>query len=81
MVRIASCTMLVSSSRITMPPDPAIVFSFAMESKSIGVSHSEAFSTGEEEPPGMTAFNFFPLRMPPQTSSIIRIRLNPSGSS
>ena len=44
-------------------------------------SHSSAFSTGEDEPPGMTAFNFLPLRMPPQTSSIIRSRLKPSGSS
>ena len=35
------------------------------------MSHSSAFSTGQDEPPGITAFSFLPPRMPPPTSSII----------
>ena len=35
------------------------------------MSHSSAVSTGQEEPPGMTAFSFLPPRMPPPTSLII----------
>ena len=49
--------------------------------KSMATSHSSAFSTGQDDPPGTTAFNFLPLRMPPPTSSIMRSRLKPIGSS
>ena len=37
------------------------------------MSHSSAFSSGHDDPPGTTAFSFLPLRMPPPTSSIICI--------
>jgi hypothetical protein len=45
-----------------------MLFTLASESKSMAMSHSSAFNSGQEEPPGTTAFSFFPLRMPPPTS-------------
>ncbi len=68
MMRSANFTMQVSSSRTTVPPEPSMLFTLASESKSIAMSHSSAFSSGQEEPPGTTAFSFLPLRMPPPTS-------------
>src|SRR5208283_869020 len=44
-------------------------------------SHSSAVSTGQLDPPGMSAFNFLPLRMPPPTSSIICFTGKPMRSS
>ena len=44
----------------------------------VAPSTSAAVSTGQLEPPGMNAFNFFPLRMPPPTSSIICFTGKPS---
>ena len=46
------------------PPSPA-------SRNPSATSHSSAFSTGHDEPPGITAFNFLPPRIPPPTSSII----------
>src|SRR5208283_5539000 len=73
--------MSVSSSRIKGPPDPAIVFALASESKSNATSHSSALKIGVDDPPGITAFSFFPFRMPPQTSSISRNSGKPIGIS
>src|SRR5215467_7210323 len=47
----------------------------------VAPSTSAAVSTGQLEPPGMNAFSFFPLRMPPPTSSIICLTGKPSFSS
>src|SRR5436190_18129708 len=47
----------------------------------VAPSSSWAVSTGHEEPPGMNAFKFLPLRIPPPTSSIICFTGNPSLSS
>ncbi len=81
MMRIANFTMSVVSSRTTTPPEPSMLFAFARVSKSIAMSHSSAFRTGQDEPPGTTAFSFLPPRTPPPTSLIMRIRLKPIGSS
>src|SRR5580704_14158531 len=81
MMRIQAFTMQVSSSMTITPPDPSMLFAFASESKSIGTSHSSAFNTGHDDPPGITAFNFLPPRIPPPTSLIIRNSGKPIGSS
>ena len=73
--------MQVSSSITITAPEPSMEPALATESKSIGVSSWSAVSTGTEEPPGMTALHFLPSRMPPATSSIIRRKGNPIGSS
>ncbi len=56
-----------SSITITAP-EPSIEPAWAMESKSSGVSTSDAFSTGTEEPPGMIAFSSRSSGMPPPMS-------------
>ena len=48
-----------SSITITAP-EPSIVPTFAIESKSSGVSTSSALMTGTDEPPGMIAFSSRP---------------------
>ena len=73
--------MQVSSSITTTPPEPSIEPALASESKSMATSHSSAFSSGQELPPGITALSFLPPGIPPPTSSIIRRRLKPIGSS
>src|SRR5579863_147967 len=47
----------------------------------VAPSHSAAVNTGHDDPPGMNAFIFFPLRIPPPTSSIICFTGNPRRSS
>src|SRR5262249_10262772 len=82
MIRSAAFTMQVSSSMMMTPPDPSMVLRWAMESKSmVAPSHSSAVRTGHEDPPGIMAFNFLPLRMPPPTSSIIDFTGKPSRNS
>ena len=80
-MRSKAFTMHVSSSMTTTPPEPSMEPILARESKSIGTSISPAVNTGQDEPPGMTHFNFLPPGMPPPTSSIIRRSGKPIGSS
>src|SRR6476646_11246577 len=44
-------------------------------------SSSAAVNTGHDDPPGMNAFSFLPLRIPPPTSSIICFTGKPSFNS
>ena len=62
MMRRATSTMQVSSSMITVPPEPSIEPILATESKSMATSISSAVSSGQELPPGITAFSFLPPR-------------------
>src|SRR5579871_838621 len=47
----------------------------------VAPSHSAAVRIGQEEPPGIKAFNFLPFRIPPPTSLIIFMTGKPSVSS
>src|SRR5437879_1707293 len=73
--------MLVSSSRYTTPPDPAMVFLALSVSKSEGQSASSAVITAEELPPGMIALSFLFPRIPPQYSSSSTRKVVPIGAS
>jgi len=57
------------------PPDPAMVPAALRASNSLETSISSAVSTGEELPPGMTAFTFRPPTIPPQSSMMSFLRL------
>ena len=73
--------MHVVSSITMQPAEPSRVPFFASESKSMRTSISSAFRIGTEEPPGITPFNLFPFRMPPQTSKINSGRGTPNSRS
>jgi hypothetical protein len=67
-------------------PEPSIEPAAASESKSRRISGSSAstsaaVSTGDEEPPGITAFSLCPPGIPPQMSYRNSFSGTPRGSS
>ena len=62
--------MLRESSITITAPEPSMEPALAMESSSIVHSMMmDAGNTGAEEPPGITALSWRPLRTPPASSS------------
>jgi hypothetical protein len=56
--------MQVSSSMTMVPAEPSALPAFCRLSRSMFTSISSGRRTGVDDPPGITAFNFFPPRMP-----------------
>ena len=73
--------MQVPSGMTMTPQVPAIVPAFAIDSMSKVTSISSARRTGVDDPPGMTAFSFFPSRRPPATSKMTLLKFTLAGSS
>ena len=67
--------MQVDSSKTITPPEPDIEPAALTASNSSEMSISWAASTGEDEPPGMTALSLRPPTMPPASSMISCFRL------
>ena len=74
-IRASARTMQTESSMTMTPPEPDMVPAALMASGSRETSISSPRSTGEEEPPGMTAFTGRPLAVPPQSSMMSFFRL------
>ncbi len=73
--------MGVSSAMTMTPAEPSIEPAAATESKSIATSISSGRSSGDDNPPGMTAFRLRPDGRPPAASKMSSRRLVPTGRS
>jgi hypothetical protein len=62
--------MQVVSSMTMMPAEPSMEPAFWTASKLAGMSSWSGSRIGTDDPPGMTAFNWWPSRMPPARSKI-----------
>src|SRR6266511_5707284 len=80
-MRASARTRQVESSNTMMPPEPDIEPAAFTASTSSEMSISSPRSTGEEEPPEMTAFTLRPPGIPPQSSMMSFFKLYAAGFS